>query len=99
MTAVRARVSDEKAKFQRVLNFCACNIAQSLIADICLCTESLIQSLMRSMGIESIANVIELMFLKLFFTWVLFALLVLLVHLIFLNSAAIIWNKTQKVLQ
>lgn len=61
MTAARARVSAENAKFQRVFNFCVCNIAQSLIADIHLDTASLMENLV-SVGIESIVNVIALLF-------------------------------------
>lgn len=61
VTAARARVSAENPKFQRFFNFCVCNIAQNLIADIHLGTASLIQSLV-SVDIESVVNVIELLF-------------------------------------
>lgn len=61
MTAARVRVSAENPKFQRFFNFCVCNIAQNLIADIHLGTASLIQSLV-SVDIESVVNVIELLF-------------------------------------
>lgn len=61
VTAARARVSPENPEFQRFFNFCVCNIAQNLIADIHLGTASLIQSLV-SVDIESVVNVIELLF-------------------------------------
>lgn len=44
VTAARAHVSAENPKFQRFFNFCVCNIAQNLIANIHLDTASLIQS-------------------------------------------------------
>lgn len=54
------------------------------MADVCLCTESLIQSLMWSVGVSSIANVNELMFFKLLFlSLVIFVLPVVLVNLFF----------------